>query len=314
MTRTTRPDTAPLQASSPNGIEIHHIMPGADILSAGGKNLALGFPEEVVKAWMGAGINIDAWIVPDIRQARGIVQWALEFPLYYALFIQGRFGRGEKIPVVLHRRDWADLLDYLRLSLLGLSVDEMKRVGVSERRRHCLDTESRHLALKMPNGEIAQIEDFIEPIFFSQQGLAQFEGLEIRSHGDNSYSFFSSDDRLEEYRLVAEADPKPPYLKPLSPASSPVLPQPFELTTLGSSNGFDPGGPCSSLMVQSNGRFILVDSGPYIVSLLEHAGVHPNQLDALILTHAHEDHAVGLSALLELDHRLTLYLSPQRGF
>ena len=88
-----------------------------------------------------------------------------------------------------------------------------------------------------------------------------------------------------------------------------MLPQPFEVTTLGTSNGFDPSGPCSSVLVQTNGRFLLTDAGPYVCDLLNHAGVSPNQIDAVVITHAHEDHAVGLSALLELNHRLRLFVT-----
>ena len=36
---------------SPAHIEIEHVMDGADLLSCGEERLALGFPEEVVKAW-----------------------------------------------------------------------------------------------------------------------------------------------------------------------------------------------------------------------------------------------------------------------
>ena len=48
-----------------------------------------------------AGLAATAWVIPDVRTAFGIVQWALEFPLYHALFIRGLLARGEKIPVIV---------------------------------------------------------------------------------------------------------------------------------------------------------------------------------------------------------------------
>ena len=52
---------------------------------------------------MKSGVQVNGWIIPDVRAAHGIVQWALEFPLFYALFIRGTFGRGETLPVIVDR-------------------------------------------------------------------------------------------------------------------------------------------------------------------------------------------------------------------
>jgi hypothetical protein len=89
MPNTTSPVT-------PTTLDISTPMEGAHVLNAGPVQLAVGFPEEVVKSWMKAGVQPNAWLVPDTRTAHGIVQWALEFPLYHALFVRGTFGRREK--------------------------------------------------------------------------------------------------------------------------------------------------------------------------------------------------------------------------
>jgi len=295
---------------SQNAIEIDHVMPGADVIQVGDEQIALGFPEEVVKAWTRGGKKITAWLIPDVRCAHsGIVQWSLEFPLYHALFIQGAFAQQRKITVLVHERDWPDVVAYLRLTLLGLTRQEMEAAGVAPERSATLAAECEHLALKHPDGRIAQVEDFLAPRYFDAEGVVEHGGLRIKSHGDNTYSFFTDSDRVEEYHLDAEAEQAPPYARPLTPPSTPVLPQPFEVITLGASHGFDPNGPCSNLVVQANGRFFVVDCGPYIRATLQHAGLAINQISGVIITHAHEDHAVGLSALLGLTHRLTLFVT-----
>jgi CRP-like cAMP-binding protein len=88
-----------------------------------------------------------------------------------------------------------------------------------------------------------------------------------------------------------------------------VLPQQLELITLGASNGFDIAGPCSNMVVQVAGHFLLLDSGPYIYQVLEASGISLNQIEALVLTHAHEDHAVGVSALLQTGRRMQLFVT-----
>ena len=143
--------------------------------------------------------------------------------------------------------------------------------------------------------------------------MALLAPLKIKSHGDNTYSFFTDEDRIEEYRLEVEGEQEPPYSHALNPGSAPVTPQPLEVITLGAAHGFDVTGPCSNTLVQANGRFLLVDCGPYIRKVLNHSGVSLNQIDALIITHAHEDHAVGLSALLSLTRRPKLFISRENA-
>ncbi len=219
----------------PLTITIDDVMPGAVVVHAGQHQLALGFPEEVVKAWMQADVGPTAWLIPDLRTHDGIVQWALEFPLYFALFIQGAFARGDKVAVLVRRDDWPDVVEYLRLTLLGLSRQELAREGVAPALIEALVREGEHLALKRPDGAVAQIEDFLAPRFFDVEGTVELDGLRVKAHGDNTYSFYTSDDRLEEYRLQVPAgtEQSPPYAAPLAPGKVPVSPQPLELITLG---------------------------------------------------------------------------------
>jgi CRP-like cAMP-binding protein/glyoxylase-like metal-dependent hydrolase (beta-lactamase superfamily II) len=287
-------------------LEIESVMAGSVIVRAGEEQVALGFPEEVVKGWLRAGAEVSAWIIPDLRSDGGVVQWALEFPLYHALFVRGLFAKGRKIPVLVHQRDWPDVVEYLRLTLLGLGREELAREGVAAETADMLVAEGAHLALKRADGSVAGIEDFLEPRFFSAEGLAELGPLTVRSHGANVYSFFTAEDRIEEFRLEP-AGALPPYAASLPAAQTPTAPQPFEVIALGAGHGFDVAGPCSNLAAQVGGRFVLVDCGPYIRTLLERAGIALSQVDAVIVTHAHEDHAVGLCALLGLGHRPKLY-------
>lgn len=293
-------------------IDIQTVTAGAHVIRAGHWQLAVGFPEEVVKAWLKAGAQVNAWLVPDVRTAHGIVQWAFEFPLYHALFVRGTFGRGEKIPVIVRRDVWADVVEYLRLTLLGMTRDEMRAAGCDAGVAEMLARESDYLALKQGD-RVAQIADFLEPVFFDGEGVARVGELTVRTHGNNTWSFYTTDDRVEEFHLEVPEAQLPTYAANIPPATTPVLPQPFELIMLGASNGFDVDNACSNMVVQANGRFLLIDAGPYIRTTLRHAGVGINQLGGLVITHAHEDHAVGLSALLETRQRLQLFISRENA-
>ena len=67
------------------------------------------------------------------------------------------------------------------------------------------------------------------------------------------------------------------------------------LTFLGSGNAFAPGGLCwNGFLV--NGRF-LFEAPPQALMSLRHAGLDPNAVEAVIVTHHHADHLLGLPFL-----------------
>jgi ribonuclease BN (tRNA processing enzyme) len=70
----------------------------------------------------------------------------------------------------------------------------------------------------------------------------------------------------------------------------------LQLTFIGSGNAFSPGGLCCNGFLV-NGRF-LFDAPPQALSSLNTVGVDANALEAVILSHHHGDHFLGLPFLL----------------
>ncbi len=70
----------------------------------------------------------------------------------------------------------------------------------------------------------------------------------------------------------------------------------LNLTFIGSGNAFSPGGLCCNGFVV-NDRF-LFDAPPQALSSLNHVGMDPNELDAVVISHHHGDHFLGLPFLL----------------
>lgn len=296
------------QLIQPEGrITIEKLMPGAAVIHAAGEQILCGFPEEVAKACIASDRRITAWLLPDVRSRGGIVQWALEFPLYLALFAQGLFAQKKKLVVFATESDWKDAVESLRLTLLGLTREEMVAQGVEPETAAFLDREARSLALKREDGALAAIEDFLQPVLFDASGAARHGGLTVTRHGGNTWSFATEVDRVDSFALDFAGEPLPPYTRPLNLGVTPVLPQQLEVITLGASNGFDAAGPCSNLLVQSSGHFLMIDAGPYVREVVEAAGISLQQIEGLVITHAHEDHAAGISALSRLGRRIRLF-------
>jgi len=70
----------------------------------------------------------------------------------------------------------------------------------------------------------------------------------------------------------------------------------LQLTFIGSGNAFSPAGLCCNGFVV-NDRF-LFEAPPQALSSLNHVGIDPNELDAVVISHHHGDHFLGLPFLL----------------
>lgn len=70
----------------------------------------------------------------------------------------------------------------------------------------------------------------------------------------------------------------------------------LSLSFIGTGNAFAPGGLCwNGFLV--NGRY-LFEAPPQALMSLRHEGIEPNDLDAVIVSHHHADHFLGLPFLL----------------
>jgi len=72
----------------------------------------------------------------------------------------------------------------------------------------------------------------------------------------------------------------------------------FEVTVLGCGEAFDERYTNTSLLVQAEGKTILLDCGYSAPAPLWNAVADPNEIDLIYISHAHADHCYGLPAVL----------------
>jgi ribonuclease BN (tRNA processing enzyme) len=71
------------------------------------------------------------------------------------------------------------------------------------------------------------------------------------------------------------------------------------VTVLGSGDAFGSGGRRqSSYLVEACGRTFLMDCGPTVLASLQDAGVSPEAVDFVLISHLHGDHFAGIPFLL----------------
>ncbi len=271
-----------------NSMAIIDIMPGAKIYrNEQGVSILFGVPPEIIKYLMMREIPLPDYIMlPDTVYKNGVVQNAVEFPLYYFLFVQGNFNRGRKLNIMGGRPELKNCRELLRLTLLGPSKEEydmLARNDEERRRFEGLYRESRALSVKDADGQEIPIDGFTEFLPFSGDGVIQTEHFRLEHKGNNVYEV---DGELIDINFSRPQ--LPPY--DLNPNYTTMMPGKFGIDVLGGASGFAARNPCSGLVLNYNSDYMLIDCMPYLEHTLNARGISGRQIKSLFLTHIHDDH------------------------
>jgi hypothetical protein len=94
------------------------------------RTVLFGQPPEVIKPLGSVGVSrIDGLVLTDSRERGGVLLNNLEFPLYHFLFISNGLAEGRKLGLAGTREQLTDVLDLLRLTLLGPTREELESWG-----------------------------------------------------------------------------------------------------------------------------------------------------------------------------------------
>ncbi len=289
-------------------MRITPVVPGCFHLEGPQTSALLGSPPEILKVLLKQKKKIPhAGILPDVSHINGVSQMAFEFLGYWFLFIDQGYQNGKKFRI-LGSRDMCDRLrEILRITLLGPSLAEMKKWGLSKGRAEMLARMSDGLALKKA-GVILQVEDLFEFIPFpegAEQGqIPIFSGSSeylIKPLGGNRFEV-SDQGKLSILDLSFSGEQLPPLVD-LSQEKE--KPETLRLKILGCYTGFDPGGPTTGMLLWINGNGFLIDSPAGVGRTLKQVGVSKDRLTAIIQTHVHDDHC-SLSELILSEHSFAL--------
>ncbi len=287
-------------------MRITPVQAGCVHLSRGPFNAIFGCPSEILKTILANKLAMPSCIVlPDTFHHNGVSLVAAEFPFYHFLFIQGALAKGRKFRIVGTREACDRVREMLRVTLLGPTDAEMKHWKVGKRVREMLRVDLDYLALKGADGHVLQIDEMVDFVAYDASGTAllmpdEDEPLYVRRLGGNRYSVLGQEDSsnvFETIEIPLDGPLAPPYAIPMSQTA--CLPSNFSVTLLGASNGFDPAHPTTCYLLWINGVGILWDCSPFAGEQLRARGVPKESIQAVILTHVHDDHCSFLEFLLD---------------
>lgn len=254
---------------------------------------------------------------------RGLVdsapQFVPEFFLYDFLFVRGAAFKPElaheKLRLVVDPGYEEHELNALRLTLLGPTRSEMESYqaegnGLTDAHIDFLARVSEHMAIKRGGGD-GGIRDMVDAVSFDEHEQVElFDGAYTLTRiGAFEVELLSASGASARASLETDG-PVPPF-NPVPEATEARVPPRFGLQALGVRGGFDPSGPTTGFLIWIGGRGILFDGPPKARQVLDSQGVSPADIDALILSHCHEDHMASFAELvLELDRPRVLTTEP----
>ncbi|HQH29456.1 MAG TPA: hypothetical protein PK900_01055 [Spirochaetota bacterium] len=162
------------------------ILPGSKIYENDKISILAGCPPEIIKFVINKKLKFPEFIIlPDSLFKGDVIQCATEFPLYYHLFVLGKFFQGKKLNIIGTKSTVDNNRELLRLTLLGPTKEEYREIGDSSYYEE-LYNESRYLSVKDKEGKELQIDDFVNFIAFDRN-IVEIEGTVIKHIDKNVY-------------------------------------------------------------------------------------------------------------------------------
>lgn len=256
--------------------------------------MMFGCPSDVLKAFIGKRTDMPkTFILPDDFYKEWVIQAAIEFPLYYFLFVQWWFFKWEKLQIVWTRNQIQRIRNILNLTLLWPTLQQYKDWWIDQSYINTWLPLQKEMPLKIPTWErkweIAQLDDIINFIEFDWNHKAQIMWNEITKKWKNEFKVSWEDwDKLVSINFVWTQES---FVR-IENARSHIKPCILWITALTKcTSWFDTSWGTTSLILWWNWMPIAIDWSAWVKKHLSANGINPDHVIWHILTHIHEDHS-----------------------
>lgn len=288
-------------------MRVRNLFPGSWYVSDGTHSLLAGCPPEIVKVLLQEKLSPPQHVLlPDLPVSHGESQVAVEFPLYHHLFWNGARPGAEPMQLIGSARRVQAAAALLNLTLFGPTEAEMEDWGLSEEKALALARETRWFQMKDAHGKPVPFEALITQAVL-EEAPVDLGWVRISRVRTNVFRFSPPEGEAVEVDLTPECIQLPPYPVPFDLVPTALVKLGVEV--LGGATGFTPTQPSCGLALCFNGQYLLIDAIPYLNHHLRARGISRNQVQALFLSHIHDDHCNLISFLL-YNRRIRVLTTP----
>ncbi|MBI4207129.1 MAG: cyclic nucleotide-binding domain-containing protein [Betaproteobacteria bacterium] len=283
-----------------------------------------GCPEDAVKHLLRKGLiapievngvmcesGPNAILLSDLAIQNGRVCSRSEFPVLQMLYNQGLIvpnhprNTGARPLLVGSRRQVDAQMAYIFRGNYGLiSREELMEAGVPRAQAD----ELMRMKLAFAFGRIQPSEELVTPVYVGERERVEIRnGVFVRRLRTNVFEISYGEERVE---VNLNLEPGQTYECPYTLGSHLLQRDYFAIVHTGDGDGWDMNRPTMGSIILFQGRVYLIDAGPNIDYALTALGIGVNEIDGIFHTHCHDDHLVGLTALIRGDRRIAYYAVP----
>jgi len=297
-------------------MKVHYITTGCVLVEEDGSGILLGCVSEVVKylaAQHLSHVKLVGIVLSDTAHFAGISNWAIEFPVYKALFVDGGLASERKLSIIGTPSQLSRARALLSITLFGPTVADYRkwtrRYGLSHLRFDAIRKVSEALRLVSKQGKAYELDELVNFIPFANE-KAEVEAFEIRKPRKPDEFFVKIAGEVEGVLITLSFKTRPKAPFAMAPSEEVHPPLRLGVRVLSYGNGFDPTSGCTALVVWLNGIPILWDAAPFVSEALAVYGLSVEDMGGVFLTHVHDDHA-SLLEFKELGRRVKLFTTPE---
>jgi hemerythrin len=211
---------------------------------------------------------------------------------------------GSRPLLIGSRREVDAQMAYIFRGNYGLtSREELMETGLSAAQ----SDELMRMKLAFAFGRIRPSEELVQPIYVAGDRVEIRNGVFVRRLRTNVFEISHGEDKVE---VDLNLEPGDMYECPYTLGNHLLQRDYFAVVHTGDGDGWDMNRPTMGSIVLFQGRVYLIDAGPNIDQALTALGIGVNEIDGIFHTHCHDDHLVGLTALIRGDRRIAYYAVP----
>ncbi|UCH10619.1 MAG: cyclic nucleotide-binding domain-containing protein, partial [Fidelibacterota bacterium] len=249
-------------------------------------------------------------LLSDVFSQNGDISNLAEFPVLQMLYRQGMIlpnhprNTGEKPMIIGSAEQVKAQMEYIYRGNYGLTTEkDIKATGISrEWARDMI-----RLKMKFAFGKLKATEELLESRIVGDDPLEIKNGVSIRRIGLNVFQFeYQNETTTVDLNLPADTLYDVPYTLGYHRISREY----FAVIHSGEGDGWDINRPSMASILMYQGKIYLIDAGPNLSYTLTSLGIGANEIEGIFHTHAHDDHFAGITALLNVDHKLKYFATP----
>lgn len=252
----------------------------------------------------------NAILLADVTAPPHVQGWfpvnTAEFSVMQMLYLQGLIipnhpnNTGRKPMLIGEQEEVVRQMNYIYSGNYGLdSPEELCEAGMSVQEAEAF----WYVKKKFAFGTLHPVTHLIEPIYLEGVSSVEiFNDCQIERLSPNYFRISYASESVEIHlqpQLFSPSYQLPAVTLPGSSA--------FGIIHMGEGDGWDEHRPCMGAALAFHGEHYLIDAGPHVLHNWQLTGKLISDIKAVFLTHAHDDHAIGLVQAVGKGLRLPVY-------